>query len=810
MKRPLCESSLALARLLCVLTCAWATAASLAQGPPEDANFAASETGRKIIQLAQAYESAGFRGAVLAARDGQVVAAVGVGHADLKGEQPIVPSTLFEIASITKPFTAVEAMRLAADGKLDLDASISDYLPGVPDECKPITVRHLLQHTSGIPGTNSQGSGDDLAAVLPVFLKGGPQREPGTHWEYWNQGYALLSAIIARVSGESCVDYCRRAVFEPAGMAHSCFTGDAPPPGVNVAVGTSGYGEPRSALEHPYGSYGYQYRGMGGLVTNVWDLWRWDRALAGETLLSEASKTEMFTPGERSYGLGWFVLTNKAGRLMQSHSGGVRGFACDLRRFPEHEALVVVLSARDDVPVWRIAEAVEATLFGDREVLLPPAPLESQIASEIAGRYEDERGNVLTVERQDAVTRATVKWQSGPTTRAILGSDDQGGLVFYEWMSAIGMEIVRDEAGSVTALAIQGHAYQRSAEGAGAGGDDGLQSRIAKASELKLLDETLAKELLGRYDDGKGVALVVGAVEGGHTSADIHWSQSGPVSYGRFKIDDSGALKFVDTASMDSYSVEVGRGEDGAVESIAILIGTHRKQFWRPGADGKVTAPAQQPEASDNVDQWRDELVGRYDDGDNLTLTITKGSRQLLGLFEFKSRPGLTMHAKLDKNEEGGIVLYYGGGPLDVAIDRDENGAVAVLRFSGEQPLPHPFRRLAAGEEPQAQPATPPPAAEPPDWAALLLGRYKDEQAIELVVATSGRMVTAQIHWSPKGPITYARLEHTEAGEFEFVEFSRSPSKHPVEIIRDDAGKAQSITIIAGERRQKFDRVEEK
>ncbi|MCC6906975.1 MAG: beta-lactamase family protein [Phycisphaerales bacterium] len=586
MKRPLRTPSLALARLICLLACAGVGAGvgatSLAQSPPEDANFAADETGRKIVELAQAYESAGFRGAVLAARDGKVIAAVGVGHADLKGEQPIVPSTLFEIASITKPFTAVEAMRLAAAGKLDLDASISEYLPGVPDECKPITVRHLLQHTSGIPGTNSQGSGDDLAAVLPVFLKGGPQHEPGTHWEYWNQGYSLLSEIIARASEESCVDYCRHAIFEPAGMAHSCFTGDAAPEGVNVAVGTSGYGEPRSALEHPYGSYGYQYRGMGGLVTNVWDLWRWDRALAGEALLSEASKTEMFTPGDRSYGLGWFVLTNKAGRLMQSHSGGVRGFACDFRRFPEHEALVVVLSARDDVPVWRIAEAVETTLFGDGQVQAPPAPLESQMAGEIAGRYEDQRGNALTVERQDAATRATVKWTSGPTTRAILGLGPQGGLVFYDWMSAIGVEVVRDEAGAVDALTIDGHPYQR----------------------------------------------------------------------------------------------------------------------IKPGAEG--------------------------------------------------ARP------------------------------------VA---------------------EKQAAPKT---GGEVPDWAALLLGRYQDEKGIELVVATSGRMVTAQIHWSPQGPITYARLERTEAGEFEFVEFSRSPSKYPVEIVRNDAGKAQSITLVAEGQRQKFERVQEK
>ena len=125
-------------------------------------------------------------------------------------------------------------LRLVQQGKLSLDDSISQHLPDVPEDCRLITVRHLLQHTSGIPGTNSAGGGDDIRKVLPLFLRGGPRHPPGTHWEYWNQGYALLSEIIANASGKDYTTYCKQELFEPAGLLATRFTGDAAPEGATV------------------------------------------------------------------------------------------------------------------------------------------------------------------------------------------------------------------------------------------------------------------------------------------------------------------------------------------------------------------------------------------------------------------------------------------------------------------------------------------------------------------------------------------------------------------------------------------------
>jgi CubicO group peptidase (beta-lactamase class C family) len=270
----------------------------------DEAQVSDGEVGRRIVEYATRSESVGFSGAVLAARNGSVVAALGVGSADLDGKIPNTPGTLFEIGSATKQFTAAAVLRLVQQGRLSLDDSIALHLNHVPEGCRAITVRHLLQHTSGIPGINSVGGGDDLRKVLPLFLRGGPTHTPGTHWEYWNQGYALLSAIIADASRKEYTAYCRQDLFEPASLLATRFTGDPAPEGATVAIGRSARGRPRSALDHPYGTYGFQYRGMGGVVTSVRDLWRWDRALHGDTVLDEASKANLFKPGLNNYALG--------------------------------------------------------------------------------------------------------------------------------------------------------------------------------------------------------------------------------------------------------------------------------------------------------------------------------------------------------------------------------------------------------------------------------------------------------------------------------------------------------------------------
>lgn len=436
LRRAWCAWTLALSMVLCSA----AAAATRDGAVDERRNHTDGPIGERVAEAVRRAESReGFTGAVLAAIDGRVVAALGAGYADLARQTPNTPSTLFEIASLSKQFTAAAVLRLVEDRKVALSDSIAKHLPGVPENCRAITVEHLLRHTSGIPGTNTDGHGTELSAVLPGFLRGGPRHAPGTRWEYWNQGYALASEVVARASGRPFVEFSREEVFRRAGLKTAMFTGDEAPEGAVVAIGRSRMGPPRNALAHPYGDeFGFQYRGMGGVVTTVWDLWRWDRALSaratagGGSALSASSIRSMFEPGLGEYGLGWLVRRDRGGRLVQLHGGGVRGFVCEMRRFPEREAVVIVLSNNDSVRVREVADAVTSALFDD-DAGQRAGEIEADLAAALIGRYTDDGGRLLVVEEgAGGRLRALIHWAGEgrqPVTRAVLESDGRGGVV---------------------------------------------------------------------------------------------------------------------------------------------------------------------------------------------------------------------------------------------------------------------------------------------------------------------------------------------------------------------------------------------
>lgn len=424
---------------------------SLSRGEAYEGFTAVGPKGKRIVALVrEAAEKASFSGAVLAAEQGKIIAAVAVGKS---GKQLNEVTTLFELASCTKPFTAIAVMKLVEEGQLKLDDPISQYLPGIPAECRAITVRHLLQHTSGIPRTNSQGYGTDLAEVLPTFLAGGPRTPPGEHHEYWNQGYSLLSEVIARASGKSYVAYMRTAIFKPCQMENSRFTGDQPPRGVKVAIGESTRGEGRTALEHPYGEYGFQYRGMGGLVTNLVDLWKWDRTLAAGNLLTAESISEMTKPGDQGYALGWRVH-KEGGRTVQEHTGSVRGFLALIRRVPSTESCLFVLANSDNnQPFDLVCELCKDALAGREARLVVPKVPGEELATALIGTYRDDQGRTLTVERDDKKLAASINWH-GPISYGHLNQGESEGLSFDMRGSANKIAVERGADGTVTALTI--------------------------------------------------------------------------------------------------------------------------------------------------------------------------------------------------------------------------------------------------------------------------------------------------------------------------------------------------------------------
>jgi len=350
-----------------------------------------------------AHAAFGWSGSVVVSRGGEALLVRGYGLADPASGRANDAHTLFEVASITKQFTAAAVLKLWQEERLDLDDPIAKHLPRVPREARGITIRHLLNHTSGMPRSNAEGRGHDLERAVAAYLTGGPRHEPGTRFEYWNGGYALLAAIVEEVSGQPIQVFCTRALFAPAGMEESAFTGY---PGIvdasHAAVGQTGEGAPRGAFEHPYGDFDWQYRGMGGTVTSVFDLLKWDRALAGTTVLGERTKQELFRPVKDGYACGWWIGKAADGSPRQSHGGSVRGFLSELRRYPSIQGCIALLCNGDSVESWRMADDLECLLLArplPNPVPPTPIPLAPHDLAALEGSYRARSGRLL-VERE--------------------------------------------------------------------------------------------------------------------------------------------------------------------------------------------------------------------------------------------------------------------------------------------------------------------------------------------------------------------------------------------------------------------------
>ena len=371
-----------------------------------------------------------FSGIVVAEKNGTIVASHSFGFADAKSKTPIDTKTLFEIGSVTKPVTALAVLILDRKGKLSIEDSISDYLPGVPEECRGITIKHLLQHTSGIPGTNYGPHSSDVVEITKAYLRGGPREEPGTRFEYWNQGYALLAAIIAKATGQTYQDAMQDLVFRPAKMNASCFNGDKPPKGFVVSIGKSTGGADRSALDHPYGDfYGLQYQGMGGIVSNAEDMVEFIKAIRK----SESSLEMMLQPGPGgSYGLGWRIEKLSETHRRVFHSGSVRGFLASVSWYPEHESSIIVLANTDDKSGFLHIESNCRRAFEATIIPLPEdQKFDDAFRDSVVGQFVLQ-SIVVTISKSGEGLEMMIDWGSAKTFGKLAKSSSLARLRYLD------------------------------------------------------------------------------------------------------------------------------------------------------------------------------------------------------------------------------------------------------------------------------------------------------------------------------------------------------------------------------------------
>lgn len=292
--------------------------------------------------------------AVAIVRDGRIVERFAAGDADVAASRPVTPQTIFHIGSTTKIFTATSVMQLVQEGKIDLRAPVTEYLPQYA-AWRGVTIAELLMHRSGIPNylDAALANGRTALPTSPEAILGLMAAEPldfspGAHFEYSNTNYVALGLIVERVTGESLAAYERRAIFGPAKM-RSTFVGVAPA-GRRVAIGYESRG--KAAIANP-GDPSW-YFACGDMLSTVGDLARFDRALMNGTLLAPATFGEMVKLARPATGFGnsrygYGVMTESFGdRTVVGHHGGLPGFEADDEMIPHDRFAVIALGNASD------------------------------------------------------------------------------------------------------------------------------------------------------------------------------------------------------------------------------------------------------------------------------------------------------------------------------------------------------------------------------------------------------------------------------------------------------------------------------
>lgn len=326
--------------------------------------------------------------AVVVRQNGQTIFTKAYGMRDLRSRLPNTLATDFRLASFTKQFTAMAIMLLVHDGKLRYDDNLTQVFPDFPMYGRSITVRNLLNHTSGLMDystlldeANPGKSWIEIpqvqdAEVLEMMKKQAKTRfAPGTKWEYSNSGYVVLGTIVARVSGKSYGEFLRERIFQPLGMKRTIVFEY----GKN-AVPERAYGYTNDAgvwLETDQSSTSATL-GDGGVYSCVEDLARWDDALTNHTLLSAeemapaiaavtlpdtSQRVPMADGGKPSaYGFGWFVDPYMNHARMW-HTGGTMGFRTVIERFPEEKLSIIILCNRVDLDPEELARKLADLFF---------------------------------------------------------------------------------------------------------------------------------------------------------------------------------------------------------------------------------------------------------------------------------------------------------------------------------------------------------------------------------------------------------------------------------------------------------------
>ena len=518
-------------------------------------------------------------GAIVAwVRGGEVALERAYGMADLTHRIPLTPQTPSNIGSTAKQFTAFALTRLAAEGQLSLDDDVRRWIPELPDLGAPVTLRHLLTHTSGYREfLNALAVGgwlleeadfiDPAEAVRVVERQPRLQNPPGAEWNYNNTGYVLAGQVVEAVTGEPFAGWMRTNVFAPLGMDSTWIRSH---PGDVIPGRTQGYIPLGGSAFRETADIGGAV-GAGAVYTTAGDLARWMGHLArgtgegatgpGVEALREMMTRHVLTTGDTvSYGLG-LQLGVERGLEVVSHGGGDRAHRSHFAWYPELDAGLIVVSNHGEFPGRVVAELTELFFGEAMEARVaaggpdePPAPERAAFAlaperfDEFVGRYELEAapGFVLRFFRDGErfMTQATGQ----PAVELTATSDSTFALSVVE----ASVTFHRDEEGEVRRLTLHQN------------GNHPARRLEEAAPDIDL------SPFEGRYFSEEFEAVYTIRIDGGRLVA--HHRRRGPVT-----LEHGGGDRF--TGAFPLVQVEFERGDDGEVTGFRANA-TRARDMW--------------------------------------------------------------------------------------------------------------------------------------------------------------------------------------------------------------------------------------
>ena len=304
--------------------------------------------------------------AVAVVKDGRPVLLKGYGQANAELGVQVTENTVFQLASVTKQFTATGIMMLVEEGKLSLDDKLPKFFDKLPAAWSNVTVRQLLNHTSGIKSYTELPSfaktlRQDFSkeAIIKMAADAPVDFAPGEKYGYNNTGYYLLGMMIEKVSGKEYGAFLNERIFQPLGMASTRLNDLREV----INLRATGYVWEGGKLRHGEYVSPTQPFSAGALISTVTDLAKWDAALYTEKLLKRASLEQMWTPEKLNdgkpltYGYGWNVEVYRT-RKRVSHGGGIYGFSAFISRFVDDKLTVIVLSNLEGGSAARLADGI--------------------------------------------------------------------------------------------------------------------------------------------------------------------------------------------------------------------------------------------------------------------------------------------------------------------------------------------------------------------------------------------------------------------------------------------------------------------